>query len=123
MKNEISVVYDENNDLIHVISNGAKNINTARDLWEQVSALAEKTNCFKVLGVAYTEKNHSTLDGYNHAKLFQEIGIDYRYRIAWVETNPDVFDDVTFITTVLGNRGTQVQLFSDSHEAKKWIKQ
>ncbi len=120
MKFEISVTYD-NEGFINVISNGEKNIDTARQLWEQVSELSEKGDCYRVLGSAFTVKNHSTLDGYDHAKLFQEIGIDHRYKIAWVETNPDVFDDVGFIETVLRNRGTFLQLFSDQSEAKSWL--
>lgn len=91
MKYIRSVIYDDIEDVIKVISNGGKSLKTARDLWHQVSSIAEKVNCFRVLGTAHTDKNHSTFEGYDHYELFEQLGIDRRYKIAWVEENSDVF--------------------------------
>lgn len=121
MRNSISVTHLDKQGYIEVHSDGEKNIDSARQLWEQVSTLADEVNCFKVLGVAFTDKNHSTIEGYKHAELFQDIGIDYKYKIAWVEKNPDVYNDVKFIETVLMNRGTNIKLFPDQAEARSWL--
>ena len=117
----MSVIHDDTNDILRVVSNGEKSFRTARDLWQKVSAVAQETTCFKVLGTAFTTQNHRIMEGYDHHELFRQLGIDRRYKITWVELNEAMYEDVAFIATVLVNRGTRITLFSDPDEAHSWL--
>ena len=61
------------------------------------------------------------MEGYEHANLFEQLGIDTRYRIAWVEKNPEAYHAAYFIETVLFNRGFPGRIFLDVAEAKEWL--
>lgn len=106
---------------IHVSSNGKKDSKFAYRLWSNTVKVCRKNECFNIFGIANTSHALKLVDCYNHARLFQELGIDYKYRIAWVELNPDAFELIKFIETVLTNRGINVRLFSDITEAKNWL--
>ena len=78
-------------------------------------------NCYKILGVANTTKPISTIEGFDLKDLFHELGLNYKYRIAWVELNPKVIEKIRFNETVLRNRGLPGKLFKDINEAKYWL--
>ena len=61
------------------------------------------------------------IEGYDHARLFEELGIDDRYRIAWVEFNDEARDMTLFVETVLINRGLPGRLFSSEADARAWL--
>ena len=76
---------------------------------------------YLVLGLANTTKPLQTIEAYDHAKIFTQLGITQKYRIAWVELNPDAYDTTHFIETVLKNRGLPSHLFTDVSQAKEWL--
>jgi hypothetical protein len=61
------------------------------------------------------------VEGYELAGLFKELNIDQRYRIAWVELNIDARDVITFVQTVLANRGLPGLAFDTEAAARKWL--
>lgn len=119
MENEFVVTYEK--DYIQVFSNGDKNYEFSSRLWTNVVETCGKHNCFKILGIANTSNPHETSEGFAHAELFWDLGINHEFSIAWVEQNTESFDAVYFIETVLRNRGMNVRLFSDIAEAKDWL--
>jgi hypothetical protein len=56
-----------------------------------------------------------------HADLFRRLGIDSKYRIAWVELNPLVHEAASFTEVVLSNRGLPGKLFNNPEDAKHWL--
>ena len=119
MKTEIEVTFE--NDYIKIITIGEHNLDIARKIWSKAVETCVSHNCYKILGIANTTKPISILDGYDHSELFRELGINHKYRIAWVELNSKVIEKYKFIETVLQNRGFPGKLFKDIKEAKNWL--
>jgi hypothetical protein len=119
MKNKFVITF--NKDHINVISNGDKNYASAVKLWHAIKEECERHNCFHILGIANSEKYFDTMEAYSHAELFSELGINHKYRIAWVELNSEAMETTKFIETVLKNRGLPGRVFSNEEEAKEWL--
>ena len=119
MQAEFEVSFE--GDYVKVIEKGDQHIQVATDLWAAVAAECKKRGCFKVFGVSTTDEPLPTIDGYQHADLFKSLGIDHRYRIAWVEENPEAVDGLHFAETVLINRGLPGRLFSSKDTALDWL--
>jgi len=80
-----------------------------------------KHDCYNVLGIADTSTPIEAVDGYDLVELFKELNIGQNYRIAWVELDEDARDLMTFVQTVLFNRGLPGLLFETEAEARKWL--
>ena len=119
MPNQLTVTYEGSH--IQVLSDGDKNFDFSEKLWTSVAEMCQKHNCFNVLGIANTTTPIEAVEGYDHARLFRELNIGQDYRIAWVELNPDAVDIVSFIETVLVNRGLPGRLFPTVEEARNWL--
>lgn len=119
MRNSLTITFE--GDHILVRSDGEKDMEFATKVWSQVAATCEESNCFNVLGIAKTQIPVEALDGYDHARLFRDLDIDGRYRIAWVETSADAVDVAQFIELVLTNRGLHLRVFETEEEARPWL--
>jgi hypothetical protein len=119
MKNQLEITFE--GEYIKVLSNGEKDLEFASRLWSQTVDACQKYDCFKILGIAETTSPVTTIEAFDHADLFKKIGITSKYRIAWVELNPEAYKTTDFIETVLSNRSLPGRLFSDESEAKKWL--
>jgi hypothetical protein len=107
---------------IHVAVSGLANYGNAYDLWVKIAAACEAHQCFRVLGEQRMLNTMSTVDAFNHQKIFIELGITSKYRIAWVDHNPRTFETTDFIRTVLYNRDLGFgKLFSNIEQAKAWL--
>ena len=119
MNDNYEITYE--GELVVVHLHGAENIGVASRLWPDVVQACKEHNCYRVLGVAETTEPLSTMDSFDHAELFRKLGINHRYRIAWVELNPDAYEATSFTETVLFNRGLPGRLFSSVPHARHWL--
>lgn len=119
MPNSFTITLED--DHILVIANGDKDMDFVKRLWARVSSLCQENNCFNVLGISRTSTPLEALDAFEYARTYRELGIDERYRIAWVELEPDASDMASFIETVLANRGYGDRSFSNEVEAREWL--
>ena len=119
MKHELIITFEKT--FVQVISNGEKSYQSSSKIWPTVVKVCKENNCFKILGIATTTKPPSTTDSVRHSELFHELDINIKYQIAWVELNPEAFESIKFIETVLYNRGLPGKLFKDIDEAKTWL--
>ena len=106
---------------VKVISNGHKSYETMISLWTAIVEFCNESNCYHVLGLANSTNAIQTMEGYNQAKLFSDLGIDHKFRIAWVESNPEMFQKLYFVETVLHNRGLPGRIFADVDTAIEWL--
>jgi hypothetical protein len=83
--------------------------------------MCTKHDCYFVLGVSNAPGPMPTIDGYDHAELFQELGIDEKYRIAFAELNDDARDATRFVETVMINRGLPGRACCTEEEARQWL--
>ena len=90
-------------------------------LWHEIAAACEQHNCYRVLGIAHTSVPVEVIDGFDLARIFRELDITDKYRIAWVECNEDARDVIEFIETVLFNRGLPGKVFDDEAAARNWL--
>lgn len=119
MSSEFQITYRD--EFVEVITSGEKNIQLATKLWTAVVAECEQHSCYNVLGISEAENPMPTIDGYQHADLFTRLNIDHRYRIAWVERNPEALNATYFVETVLINRGLPGRLFTSVGAARDWL--
>jgi hypothetical protein len=119
VKNQITITFE--GDHVLVLSDGEKDFEFSTRLWTETVDVCEANDCFRILGVSTTTKPLEALEGYDHARLFRDLGIDRSYKIAWVENNADAQDIINFIETVLYNRGLPGKVFEDVDEARIWL--
>jgi hypothetical protein len=109
------------NQYVAVTSTGRKHIETSRSLFKALRDACEAHDCYRVLGIGESSEPMAISDAYDHADLFNEIGIDSRFRIAWVELNPVAKEPVRFIEDVLFNRSLPGRVFDNVDEARAWL--
>ena len=76
-----------------------KSFKSSLNIWPDTIKLCEEKDCYKVLGIATSSKPPSTIDSYKHGDLFHKFNIDHKFKIAWVELNPDSYEGIKFIET------------------------
>ena len=114
---EITITFEGR--YVKVVTHGG-GLAFARRLWAQVRDACNEHKCYRVLGIGYTT-TLETMEAFNHAELFQSLGLSRKYRIAWVETNQETQEVIAFTETVLVNRGLAGRLFSKISEAEEWL--
>jgi len=108
-------------DHIRAESRSEKSIEWSRTFWSAVVEACLENDCYKVLGISESLTIMPIMDGFDHVELFRELGINTKYRIAWVELNPDALKTVRFVDAALFNRLLPGRLFKTEEEAKKWL--
>jgi len=108
-------------DHIRAESRSEKSIEWSRELWSAVVEACIANDCYKVLGISESLTVMPIMDGFDHVELFRELGINTKYRIAWVELNPDALKTVRFVDAALFNRLLPGRLFMTEEEARKWL--
>lgn len=108
-------------DHIRAESHNEKSIESARQLWTAIVEACEANDCYKVLGISESLTVMPIMDGFDHVELFRELGINTKYRIAWIELNPAALKTVRFIDAALFNRLLPGRLFMTEEEAMKWL--
>lgn len=108
-------------DHIRAESRAEKSIEWSRDLWSSIVDACKKHDCYKVLGISESITVIPISDGFDHVELFRELGISTKYRIAWVELNPDAIKTVKFVDAALFNRLLPGRVFSDEEKALAWL--
>jgi hypothetical protein len=108
-------------DHIRAESRSEKSIEWSRELWTAIVEACVENDCYKVLGISESLTVMPIMDGFDHVELFRELGINTKYRIAWVELNPDALKTVRFVDAALFNRLLPGRLFMTEEEARKWL--
>ena len=119
MLNHITVTFE--GDHVLVLTDGDKDYDYLEQLWSQVSRACEKHACFNVLGIGNTNTPVEAVEAYELPRIFRENNVDKRYRIAWVEQNPEAADTLSFAASILSNRDLPGREFETVAEARKWL--
>lgn len=119
MLNQIVISFEDDHVLAR--TGGDKDYLFLEQLWRQISRECEKHQCFNVLGIANTTTAVEVVEAYDLPGIFHSNNIDHRYRIAWVEENPDSIDMIEFLETVLANRGLPGRAFETEEKAREWL--
>jgi len=119
MQNYFAVTFE--GDYVRVVSNGDKDHEVATNVWTEVVRVCEVNHCYRVFGLASSTTPIEVLDACDHGRFFRDLGVDSKYRMARVETNPEAVDIAAFVETVLFNRGFPGRLFDDESDALEWL--
>ena len=119
MESKIIIEYKEN--FIHARQYGDDSYDISFKLWHGIVEACEKHNCFNILGETFTKVSLSTMESYDHIKMFEMLGISIKHRIAWVHHDEDTFEMIQMIETLLSNRGFAGKVFKDFDKAKFWL--
>ena len=108
--------------LIEVRVNGAPDDADIRQLWEAIVEACETHHCYNILGVSDLDQPYSTVTAFNHHKIFSDVGITLRHRLAWVPESSASEEILAFTESVLVNRSNlNGGLFPSVDEARKWL--
>ena len=102
---------------------GEKSYQTAEKLWAEITRVCYEHACYRVLGIAESNRQMSVMDSINHQELFKQFGVTPKYKIAWTESNQNEFDKLKNLETILLNRGYRGKVFIDVDEARAWLLQ
>lgn len=119
MNYEISVTFE--GDHVLARSAGEKDYAVVEEIWSEIARVCEEHQCFKVLGIADTSKPIEAVEGYELPGVFRKYNIDQRYRIAWVELNPEGVDVIDLTASILANRNLPGRLFATVDEARAYL--
>jgi len=109
-------------EYLSVQASGKLTYEIALDAWRRIVNSCEVHQCFNVLGVQNMDNPMTTMEAYDHQKIFAEAGVTHKMRIAWVDLNPATYDATWFVETVLLNRGlVNGRLFTNVNDAKQWL--
>ena len=100
---------------------GPDSLEISRNIMQQIVGACDEYECFNILVLAYIENPLSTLENYDLAAMFTEVGFSSKHRMAWVDQNPDTYDSTYFAETILHNRGFSARLFREVGDAKQWL--
>lgn len=90
-------------------------------VWKDIAAACRKNECHNILGIANINVR-SREHAYDHAAIFEAAGISDKYRIAWVELNPDVIELGRLVEAIVRNRGlANGRVFENISAAKRWL--
>lgn len=111
----------EKEGYIQVHSNGVKNMEFVTTVWTEVVKACQAKNMYRILGVALTSHPLSMEEAKGLLPLFQELGLDNTYKIAWVELNPEFYETCLFSESLLFTNGVNAKFFYEVEHARNWL--
>ena len=121
-KESYQVTLSAEPEWIHVEIKGTANYENAKAIWRKILDFCNTHQCYKILGEQRTTNEMSTTDAWKHTEIFSELGINGKYKIAWVDLNPRSYQTTQFIRQALANRYLGYgKIFNDTEKAKSWL--
>lgn len=117
-----NIIVEYKGDYVHARHSGPNSYDSSLELWKRIVAACEEHRCCNVLGESFDTNSLSTMEAYDHIRIFKIAGVTREYRIAWVNHIKETQEIMKFIENVLVNRGlAQGGLFPTVDEAKRWL--
>jgi hypothetical protein len=90
-------------------------------MWKDIMVACKKYDCSNILGIASIEAP-TAIDAYDHASIFNAIGMSPDFRIAWVENNATAVEMAKLAKAVIRNRSlAEARVFGSAREARRWL--
>ncbi len=107
--------------LIAVSVDGLPDYLSIDRLWHDIVAACKRHDCFDILGVS-TVQPASLSEAYDHAAIFEAVGVTKEFHIAWVEENPEAKEWIRLSEAVVRNRQlAKTKVFNNVADAKRWL--
>lgn len=110
--------------MLRVTTEGTFDFVNAFEMWEGIAKACDELGCYRILGVSKLNEPIPTMDAYDHLSMLQAVGINNKYRIAWVSGKPKLLERLRLAETVLRNRGSiNIRIFTAVKRAEHWVKE
>ncbi len=120
MNFQIDITFE--GDHILAKTSGEDNYQVSLEIWMRIAKVCREHDCYKVLGISDMSNPVTVGEAYDHQLIFLAAGINARYRIAWVEINPESRELAEHIEPMLRKQfGITGKIFKDEKKAKKWL--
>ena len=106
---------------IQLHSNGVKNLEFATALWTEVVEVCNEQKIYNILGISLTSSPINEDEAHGLLELSRELGMDSKFKLAWVELNPEFFDIVLFTEYLLSSNGMNIRSFYKEVQAREWL--
>ena len=94
---------------------------SAKEAWCEVARVARHKNLKRILVISSATGDYPTMDAYKINSTLDECGVQRGWKIAFVNLDPNSFQDIKFAETVAVNRGFDVGVFNNQDKARKWL--
>ena len=110
------------NSTIEVRVEGSLDKASSLQMWSDIVAACTAHSCNSILGLSFLDQPIRMEDAMDYQTIFPEAGVTIDHRIAWAQLNPAAYKMSELVETVLLNRGMiNGRLFTDEHEARRWL--
>ncbi|MDJ0654864.1 MAG: hypothetical protein QNJ40_11945 [Xanthomonadales bacterium] len=93
-----------------------------RWITQKLVSVCDQSDCYRILLQAYPAYRMDLLSNQNAAARLRQLGVTSRFRIAWVDPNPDTADGSRFLESVLVLSGFPVlHHFDEPEPALQWL--
>lgn len=106
---------------IQLHTNGVKNLEYATTLWTELIDVCKANRIYKILGIALTSSPITEEEARGLLNLSKELGMDNKFKLAWVELNPEFYDIVLFTEYLLSSNGMNIRSFYKVDQARAWL--
>lgn len=120
MNYTIEVKYE--NGIVFAYTTGKDSYEITYEIWTKIMAVCKANNCFRVLGIQNMTPL-KTIEAYDVEKVFRELGVSMKYKIAWIEEDAETREMLEYSAAVLRNRNLlNGGLFTSQSAALKWLR-
>ncbi len=113
---------EKQDSVIRVHTAGAFDFVNVYEMWEQIIAVCESQNCYKVIGLSNLDEPPAQIESYEYLSMLQSVGLTPKFRVAWVAKNPALLDVMLLAESVIKQRSELlVRVFADEEGAEQWI--
>lgn len=81
----------------------------------------DRSQISKVLIVLSLSGRLPALDALEMVTESREYGWSHKFQLAFVNFDPESYDDTLFIETVAVNRAYPMKVFNNEHDAREWL--
>lgn len=119
------LVFKEQDSLLIVEASGDRAKGSpeqnAKETWQEITTQCQHRGATRVLILSRVSGEYPTLDAYKVSTLFEQLGVDKRWKLAFVHLDNSPGTGIQFAATVAMNRGFMFQFFTDEKSARKWL--
>lgn len=119
------LTFQVDGDVLSVHATGDRDsdnpMTSAKDLWTHLALECQERGLSRVLLLSEITGRYPTYDCYEIMSRLDEFGVAKDWKIAYVNSDPQLHDDLSFMTALADHHGFTIRLFEEEDEARKWL--
>lgn len=119
------IAFQVDGDVLSVHATGDRDSDNpmaaASDLWRHIALECKERGLSRVLLLSEITGRYPTCACYETMSRLDEFGVSRAWTIAYVNSDPQLRDDLNFMTALADLHGFSISLFEEEGEARKWL--